>query len=192
MNYSIKAILLAICAPACGLASVLGPLHVNNPTQAITVRAPQNRTARVMVPVKRAALRLKQVHALISAAARKHGVPLDLVKSIVATESNFRCNVVSAKGAIGLMQLLPSTARQYAANPRVPAQNVDAGTRYLRFLIEKYRDSSSPLENAIAAYNAGFGAVDRYNGVPPFRETQDYVERVLTRMRQYQNSRSKA
>ena len=186
MKHSIKALLLATCVTPCGLAGLLGSLHAKNLKESVIVVAPQNRAARVVSRVKRAALKLEEVHALISAAARKHGVSPALIKSIVATESNFRSNVVSAKGAIGLMQLLPSTARQYGANPRVPAQNVDAGTRYLRFLIEKYRDSSSPLEFAIAAYNAGFGAVDRYNGVPPFRETQDYVDRVLTRMRQYQ------
>jgi soluble lytic murein transglycosylase-like protein len=84
------------------------------------------------------------------------------------------------------MQLRPSTARQYGANARVPEQNVDAGTRYLRFLIQKYRNTSSPLRCAIAAYNAGDGAVDRYKGVPPFRETQKYVERVLARMQEFQ------
>jgi len=187
MNYSIKAIIVAGSVSACSFAGILETLHVNNSNQSTIPVAPQNRATRVIVRVKRAALKLEEVHALISAAAQKHGVPTALVKSIVATESNFRCNAVSSRGAIGLMQLLPSTARQYGANARVPEQNVDAGTRYLRFLIEKYRSSSSPLKNAIAAYNAGFGAVDRYNGVPPFRETRDYVDRVLTRMRQYQN-----
>ena len=82
------------------------------------------------------------------------------------------------------MQLLPSTARQYGADARVPEQNIDAGTRYLHFLIERYRQSSSPLKNVIAAYNAGFVAVDRYHGVPPFRETEGYVNRVLALMQQ--------
>ena len=85
------------------------------------------------------------------------------------------------------MQLLPSTARQYGADARVPEQNIDAGTRYLRFLIERYRNSGSPLNNVIAAYNAGCAAVDRYHGVPPFRETQGYVNRVLALMKQYQS-----
>jgi soluble lytic murein transglycosylase-like protein len=85
------------------------------------------------------------------------------------------------------MQLQPSTARQYGANASVPEQNIDAGTRYLRFLIEKYRNTSNPVKYAIAAYNAGFGAVDRYKGVPPFRETQNYVERVLARMQEFQS-----
>src|SRR5262245_15141620 len=103
----------------------------------------------------RQALQIEEIHALIAAAAQKHGVPTALVKSIVATESNFRCNVVSARGAIGLMQLTPATARQYGANASVPHQNIDAGTRYLRFLIDKYRGSTNQLKYAIAAYNAG-------------------------------------
>jgi len=74
-----------------------------------------------------------------------------------------------------------------AHDTRVPKQNIDAGTQYLRFLIERYRHSSSPLKNVIAAYNAGCGAVDRYHGVPPFRETQGYVHRVLALMQQYQS-----
>jgi soluble lytic murein transglycosylase-like protein len=132
-------------------------------------------------------LKLEEVHALIASASRRHGVPSALVKSIVATESNFRCDAVSARGSIGLMQLLPSTARQYGANASVPEQNIDAGTRYLRFLIERYRHSNSPLKNVIAAYNAGYNVVDRYHGIPPFRETQGYVNRVLALMRQYQS-----
>jgi soluble lytic murein transglycosylase-like protein len=123
---------------------------------------------------------------LIAAAAQKHSVPIALVNSIVATESNFQCDAVSSRGSIGLMQLLPSTARQYGADARVPEQNIDAGTRYLRFLIEKYRNSSRPMENVIAAYNAGCDAVDRYHGVPPFRETRVYVDRVLMLMRRHQ------
>jgi soluble lytic murein transglycosylase-like protein len=85
------------------------------------------------------------------------------------------------------MQLLPSTTRHYVANASVPEQNIDAGTRYLRFLIEKYRNTTSPLKCPIAAYNAGYGAVDHYKGVPPFRETQQYVKRVLARMQELQN-----
>ena len=85
------------------------------------------------------------------------------------------------------MQLLPSTARQYDDDARVPQQNIDAGTHYLRFLIDRYRHSSNPVKNAIAAYNAGFGAVDRYHGVPPFRETQNYVNCVLALVQRYQS-----
>jgi hypothetical protein len=130
---------------------------------------------------------IKQVDtlALIHAAAEKHQVPAALVKSIVAAESNFHCEAVSPKGAIGLMQLMPATAQQYGADPNIPEQNVDAGTRYLYFLMQKYRKHRNPLPRVIAAYNAGPGAVDRYRGIPPFRETRGYVARVMGFMRQY-------
>jgi soluble lytic murein transglycosylase-like protein len=78
------------------------------------------------------------------------------------------------------MQLMPETAREWGADPRIPEQNVEAGIRYLRFLMERYRNSRRPLACAIAAYNAGPAAVDRFHGVPPFRETRGYVARVLS------------
>jgi soluble lytic murein transglycosylase-like protein len=188
MNHSIKAIFLACLVSA---ASFAGMVEVLYSTRCHRPAIPAVRLRRAVQPVVaaekrgRAALKPEEVHALIASASRKHGVPTPLVKSIVAIESNFRCDAVSSRGSIGLMQLLPSTARQYGGDARVPEQNIDAGTRYLRFLIERYRHSSSPLKNVIAAYNAGFGAVDRYHGVPPFRETQGYVNRVLARIKQY-------
>jgi soluble lytic murein transglycosylase-like protein len=123
--------------------------------------------------------------ALIRDAAQKHGVPAALVKSIVKAESNFDCDAVSPKGAIGLMQLMPQTAQEYGADPTVPEQNVDAGTRYLYFLMRRYRRYGNSLSRVIAAYNAGPGNVDRYRGIPPFRETRGYVARVMTFMRQF-------
>jgi hypothetical protein len=123
------------------------------------------------------------VGALIRAAALRHQVPEAFVKSIVAAESNFNSNAVSPKGAIGLMQLLPATARQYGADPTVPEQNVEAGTRYLRCLMERYR--RHPITHVIAAYNAGPSAVDHFRGVPPFRETRGYVSRVLSFLRRF-------
>ena len=125
------------------------------------------------------------LHALIEAMAQKHRVPPEFVKSIVAAESNFNSDAVSPKGAIGLMQLMPETAREWGGDPRIPEQNVEAGTRYLRFLIERYRNSRRPLVCAIAAYNAGPAAVDRFHGVPPFRETRGYVARVLALLRRF-------
>ena len=128
-------------------------------------------------------------HALIRAAANKHRVPAAFVKSIVAAESNFDCDAVSPKGAIGLMQLMPATAEQYGADPSIPEQNVDAGTRYLRVLMDKYSKNRNSLRRVIAAYNAGPGSVDHYRGVPPFRETRAYVARVLSLLRRYERER---
>jgi len=117
---------------------------------------------------------------LVAAAAGRNGLPAELVRSMVSAESGYRADAVSPKGAIGLMQLMPSTAREYGADPRDPKQNVEAGTHYLRDLLLKYDGSVS---HALAAYNAGPGVVDRYHGVPPYRETQAYVARVI---RKYQ------
>jgi soluble lytic murein transglycosylase-like protein len=133
---------------------------------------------------------LVDTHALIRGAAKKHGVPAAFVKSIVAAESNFNCAAISSKGAIGLMQLMPDTAREYGADPSIPEQNVDAGTHYLRVLMDKYHRYGNSLPRVIAAYNAGPGMVDRYHGVPPFRETRRYVLRVLRFMRRFQRERA--
>ena len=130
--------------------------------------------------------RAVDTHALICAAAKKHRVPAAFVKSIVAAESNFDSDAVSPKGAIGLMQLMPATAEEYGADPNIPEQNVDAGTHYLRTLMDKYGNRRSSLKRVIAAYNAGPSRVDRYRGVPPFRETRAYVMRVLSLLRRYE------
>lgn len=112
---------------------------------------------------------------LADAAADRYGLPRQLVRSVISAESAFQPQAVSSKGAIGLMQLVPSTAQALGADPHDPAQNVDAGTRYLRDLLEKY---DGALWHALAAYNAGPGAVDKYQGIPPYRETINYVNRI--------------
>lgn len=112
---------------------------------------------------------------LADRAADKYGLPRHLVRSVMAAESGFQPLAVSPKGAIGLMQLMPGTAADLGADPYDPEQNVDAGTRYLRDLLTKY---DGGLRHALAAYNAGPAAVDRYNGVPPYRETVNYVVRI--------------
>ena len=112
---------------------------------------------------------------LADAAADKYGLPRILVRSMMAAESGFQADAVSPKGAIGLMQLMPSTAQDLGADPHDPAQNVDAGVRYLRDLLNRY---DGGLWRALAAYNAGPGAVDKYGWVPPYRETIDYVNRI--------------
>src|SRR5215831_14980308 len=145
MNHTIKTIILA-CLVSAG--SFVGVHEFRNSKRSNQAAIPAVRSSRGVQPVnaakKRAGLKPEEVNALIAAASRKHGVPIALVESIVATESNFRCNAVSSRGAIGLMQLLPPTARQYRADASVPEQNVDAGTRYLRFLIDRYRHTRSP------------------------------------------------
>jgi soluble lytic murein transglycosylase-like protein len=113
---------------------------------------------------------------LADAAADKYGLPRALVRSVMKAESGFQPHVVSPKGAIGLMQLMPGTAEQLGVDPHDPVQNVDAGTRYLRDLLVRY---DSGLFHALAAYNAGPAAVDRYNGVPPYRETIGYIRRIV-------------
>lgn len=123
---------------------------------------------------------------IIHAASRKYQVPAAFVKSIIAAESHFSPDVVSPKGAVGLMQLMPETARQLGADPAVPEQNVDAGTNYLSSLLRRYSKRKTQLRDTIAAYNAGPGAVKRYKGVPPYRETRAYVKRVLTFYAKYQ------
>jgi soluble lytic murein transglycosylase-like protein len=123
---------------------------------------------------------------LIAASARKHKVNPAFVKSIIAAESGFSQAAVSAKGAIGLMQLMPDTAREFGADPTVPEENIDAGTHYLSWLLQRYAGKRDALRRAIAAYNAGPGAVERYRGVPPYRETRTYVTRVLRFYEKYE------
>jgi len=118
----------------------------------------------------------QDIDAAIDAAAARHHVDPSLVRSVVKVESNFNPNAVSRKGAMGLMQLMPSTARSLnVSNPFDPAQNVDAGVRHLRKLLDSYGGN---VRLSLAAYNAGAGAVARSAGVPHFRETQDYVRRI--------------
>jgi soluble lytic murein transglycosylase-like protein len=116
---------------------------------------------------------------LITRAAILAGLPPELVHSIARAESGYRIDAVSSKGAVGLMQLMPGTAAELKANPYDPDQNAQAGAQYLRELLLKYQNDPHQVSKAVAAYNAGPAAVDKYNGVPPYRETIDYVGRVL-------------
>lgn len=127
---------------------------------------------------------------VIRAASRKHKVNPAFVKSIMAVESGFSPIAVSRKGAVGLMQLMPETAHQFGVDPTVPEQNIDAGAGYLSWLLQRYADKRDQLRRTIAAYNAGPGAVERYHGVPPFRETRTYVSRVLRLYKVYKRSLS--
>ena len=112
-------------------------------------------------------------------AAKREGIPAQFIESVMATESAYRTNALSPKGAIGLMQLMPGTAKTLGADPHDPRQNVSAGARYLRELLTRYEKEPDQVLRALAAYNAGPGAVDRYKGIPPYPETIAYVRRVL-------------
>jgi soluble lytic murein transglycosylase-like protein len=118
---------------------------------------------------------------MVRDAAGKYALPPAFVASVANVESAFKTNAVSPKGAIGVMQLMPGTAKALAADPNDPEQNIDAGTRLLRELLIKY---NGDVAKALAAYNAGPGAVDKYDGVPPYAETQNYVGKVIESYKQ--------
>jgi soluble lytic murein transglycosylase-like protein len=112
---------------------------------------------------------------LIASMSEAHGVDPNLVRALIQVESNYRPTAKSARGAMGLMQLMPSTAREYnVRNPYDPKSNIAAGVKHLKSLIDRWG-----VELALAAYNAGEGAVKKFNGVPPYRETRNYVSRIL-------------
>ncbi len=132
---------------------------------------------RVRVPTER------DYDELILEVAAQHGVEPGLVKAVIAAESNFRPHAVSRVGAQGLMQLMPATAADLGVErPFGVVENIDGGVRYLRAMLDRFGD----VARALAAYNAGPGAVDRHRGIPPYPETRAYIKRVLEYHRRYQ------
>ena len=129
---------------------------------------------------------------LVTRAAEQAGLPAAIVHSVAKAESAYRAEAISPKGAIGLMQLMPKTAADFNADPHDPAQNAAAGAQYLRQLLEKYEGDPHQVSKAIAAYNAGPGAVDKYKGVPPYHETVQYVNRVLREYEKEQKQKKSA
>lgn len=128
-------------------------------------------------PVRKPSEAPAQFRALVEQTARRYGLDPSLVDAVVRAESGYDPDATSPAGAVGLMQLMPATARALGVlDPYDPAQNVDAGVRYLRGLLDRFGD----VGLALAAYNAGPGAVARYGGIPPYAETRAYVVRVLS------------
>lgn len=123
---------------------------------------------------------------IIARAASEHQLDPALIRAVIHAESSFRPQVVSKKGAVGLMQLMPQTSAYLGiAQPEVPEQNISAGSRYLAQLIKQHHGD---VNLALAAYNAGASNVKRYNGIPPFAETQAYIERVAILHKRYQQA----
>jgi len=117
---------------------------------------------------------------LIASAAQQHKVEPKLLRGVIEQESGYHACAISAKGAKGLMQLMPATIEQFQVDDVFdPKQNIEAGAKYLRQLLDKYKDD---LKLALAAYNAGPGSVDKSGGIPDIQETRDYVEEVLKKM----------
>lgn len=114
---------------------------------------------------------------IINRAALKYGIDFNLIKKVISAESSFRPDVVSNAGAQGLMQLMPSTGKSYGVtNPFDPEQNIDAGVHYLSDMLKRFKGD---VTLALAAYNAGPGAVKKYNGIPPYEETINYIKKIL-------------
>jgi len=160
-------------------------------THLTNVPTDSNRKYVLLIKEKRVIIRLKgdmaQYDDMIKKASEKYGVNYALVKAVIKAESNFNHQAVSPAGAQGLMQLMPKTAASLKVDDSFhPGKNIDGGVRYLKYLLTLFKGNTTL---ALAAYNAGEGAVARHkNTVPPYKETQDYVQRVFKYFHQYSSA----
>jgi len=156
-------------APKSLIDEVLPDEYLHAPLQALPA---------YVAPAAALVLSANALHGLVDRLAAAHGVDLKLAHALIQVESNYEPRAVSSKGASGLMQLMPALAKEYALDdPFDPEKNLNAGLTHLRSLLDRYK---SDVRLALAAYNAGLGAVAKYGGVPPYRETQNYVQRIMT------------
>jgi soluble lytic murein transglycosylase-like protein len=140
-----------------------------------SLNSPQNTSVNVSSEIDKA----------IKTAAAKHKVDEKLIRSLIKAESGFDVSAVSKKGAIGLMQLMPETAKSLGVrNPLDISENIDAGTKYFKRLMKNYDNN---LDLSLAAYNAGPGNVKKYKGIPPFEETQSYIKKIKENLEYYKN-----
>ena len=180
MNLCSKMILLGVLTGVPGVSA-----NPEGPPRIVTVVHPDLRTGKLVRSVVAGAQPAgrqkdmggqKDIEAAVERIAVQHSLPPHLVQSVIKVESNYNPNAISPKGAQGLMQLIPSTARRFGVTDTFnPVENIQGGVKYLKHLLDLY-NGNYPL--ALAAYNAGEAAVAKYGGVPPYAETQNYVHRV--------------
>ena len=166
-----------------------GTLFVRSGGQSLMIDAAEVAPEAPAVPVKETAVFNVPGPAarLIGPAAGKHDLRPELIQAVMEIESGYQVNARSRVGAIGLMQLMPGTAKSLNVNAHDPEQNVLGGAKLLDMLVKKYEGRRNGLALALAAYNAGAGAVDRFGGIPPYKETRLYVVKVIKRFRELVN-----
>jgi soluble lytic murein transglycosylase-like protein len=179
---AVRTVLLIIAGVLCAQADAdASDIYRNTTQEGVVVYSdvPQDPEAQTQRPVPPPSARKPGKHSyrsIIVSKARKYGLDASLIEAVIRVESDFNPHAVSGKGALGLMQLMPSTAEEMGvSDPLNPEQNIEGGSRYLRYLLERFEGD---LTLALAAYNAGPTSVERYGSVPPIRETADYIKKI--------------